>query len=63
MLVFDEVIEGGEAIETAEAGLFETALLGTVVDLCPIVDPYRPGLEGLGDTQRAVEITGPDAGG
>jgi hypothetical protein len=40
MLVFDEVIEGGRAIETAEAGLFETALLGTVVDLCPIVDPY-----------------------
>jgi hypothetical protein len=39
MLVFDEVIEGGHAIETAEAGLFETALLGTVVDLCPIVDP------------------------
>ena len=35
MLVFDEVIEGGEAIETTEARLFETALLGTVVDLCP----------------------------
>ena len=40
MLVFDEVIEGAEAIETTEARLFETAFFGAVVDLCPIVDPY-----------------------
>ena len=63
MLVFDEVIEGGEAIETTKARLFETALLGTVVDLCPIVYPYRADLEGLGGTQRAVDVTGPDARG
>jgi hypothetical protein len=43
--VLDEVVEGRNAIQSAEAALLKTALLGLVVNNRPVVDPDRPDLK------------------
>src|SRR5690606_19860789 len=63
MLVFDEVVQSRHTVQTALAGLLETALFELVIDHCPVIDPHGAGLQFTGDPQGTVEVTRPQAGG
>ena len=62
MLVLDEVVQGGDPVQPAEAGLAVAALLEFVVDLGPVVDPHGAGADLPRHPEGTRDLAGPDPG-
>src|SRR4051812_30682330 len=54
------VVEGGDAVLEADAGVLEAAPGRRGIDAVMVVDPHRPGAKRVGDGMRTPDVVRPD---